>query len=80
MAANNSIPDRCIQEALTSPENSELCGSLADVLTDEGPKCQHCFAEYGGGFVCSLERPRPVSPLWIIANTAAIDRLLGGEQ
>jgi len=80
MAANNSIPDRCIQEVLTSPEDSELHGLPADVLTDEGPRCRHCFAEHGGGFVRSLECLRPISPLWIIANTDAIDHLLGGEQ
>jgi len=70
--------ERCNCEIPTGPQDATLCNALADVLTESGPRCSVCFAEYGGKLVTATLRP--ISPLWIRANIKAAADLDGRRK
>jgi hypothetical protein len=48
MAKPYYTPARCTAEIPFSPYDAEICGALADVIVQEGPRCQSCLDEFGG--------------------------------
>lgn len=79
-------PARCNQEVSASGSDSaSICGALADVVCEDGPRCKGCFLEFGGQVVAEIaEDIRPVRVIWRMGSVAAARELdarkLGGVQ
>jgi hypothetical protein len=41
-------PLRCAAEIPFDSQNAVVCNALADVIFEEGPRCQSCATEFGG--------------------------------
>lgn len=41
-------PLRCSAEIPLDSQNSIVCNALADLIVEEGPRCESCAAEFGG--------------------------------
>lgn len=41
-------PARCTAEIPISPFDAVVCGALADVIFQEGARCDSCAADFGG--------------------------------
>lgn len=48
MARPYYIPARCECPVPVSPYDAVICGALADLVIEEGTRCQSCFDEFGG--------------------------------
>lgn len=62
---------RCSATIPLDPENGIECNGPASVMTEEGPRCASCFAEFGGTLV---EEPAAPSDLGSLMS-AVISRL-----
>jgi len=58
MAKPFYTPARCTAEIPLSPFDGVVCNALADVIVQEGPRCQSCFDEFGG---TDLETPETIT-------------------
>lgn len=48
MADTYFKPLRCSAEIPLSPFDGVVCNALADVIVQEGPRCDSCLAEFAG--------------------------------
>lgn len=80
MAAFNSTTlGRCSAIIPLDEQNGIECNGLASVLTEEGPRCAECFAEFGGTITEGPDAEFPVhvdpfyrsSATWRKANIEA---------
>ena len=47
MSDNYFTPLRCTAEIPVSPFDAVVCGALADLIAQEGARCDSCAAEFG---------------------------------
>lgn len=72
-------PARCTAEIPQSSDPSRcdaiVCNALADLIVEEGPRCQSCFDTYGGtpltSPVCELCGRDPVCCPCVVAGLTA---------
>jgi hypothetical protein len=51
-------PARCTAEIPLSPFDGVVCNALADLIAQEGPRCDSCAAEFG---FTALDEPETVT-------------------